>query len=415
MRTLLDQCHEGPKSKKALRTRAWQLFRALVDRKVVEFIPRTESGSYLRVNVDLQDDFSMNQTLSLYLLDTLPKLDPAAADYSLDLITLVESILEDPDVVLRKQLDRVKGEKIAELKQQGMEYEQRMEELEKLEYPKPRRDWIYETFNVFADQHPWVAGENIRPKSIAREMFEQFRSFADYVNDYELHKFEGVLLRHLNGVYKVLAQTVPDQAKTEPVRDMEVYLAAMIRQVDSSLMEEWERMQDPDYRPTTPEKELRPPGAEEAAKDITRDTKAFTAAVRHRIFLFLQSLARGEISSALQAIPAVASNDEIVPSEVRLTTAWTTYRNTHSRIRLDPEARNPRHTHIHLTGEKTHWQVGQVVLDPEEHNDWTLDFQVDLAASKAASEPRLHWVRFGLIGGFDPEVPPATEPTAVDG
>jgi superfamily II RNA helicase len=415
MRTLLDQCHEGPKSKKALRTRAWQLFRALVDRKVVEFIPKTETGSYLRVNVDLQDDFSMNQTLSLYLLDTLPKLDPAAADYSLDLITLVESILEDPDVVLRKQLDRVKGEKIAELKQQGMEYEQRMEELEKLEYPKPRRDWIYETFNAFADQHPWVAGENIRPKSIAREMFEQFRSFADYVNDYELHRFEGVLLRHLNSVYKVLAQTVPDQAKTEPVRDMEVYLSAMIRQVDSSLMEEWERMQDPNYRPTIPEKELRPPGAEEAAKDITRDTKAFTAAVRHRIFLFLQCLARGEISATLQEIPSAPASEGSATPESRLTTAWTTYRNTHSRIRLDPEARNPRHTHVRLTEDKAHWQVEQVVLDPEEHNDWSVDFEVDLATSKATSEPQLKWIRFGSIGGFDSERSPDIEPPVVDG
>src|SRR5678815_5277044 len=109
------------------------------------------------------------------------------------------------------------------MKMQGIEYNQRMEELEKLEYPKPNRDFIYSTFNAFAAKHPWVGQENIRPKSIAREMFENFRSFADYVRDYELQRSEGLLLRHLNSVFKVLSQTVPDAAKTEQVVEMEVY------------------------------------------------------------------------------------------------------------------------------------------------------------------------------------------------
>ena len=176
-----------------------------------------------RVNVELQDDFSMDQTLSLYLLDTIPLLDPQPPDYALDLLTLVESILEDPDIILRKQLDRVKDQKMAEMKMEGIEYDQRMEELEKLEYPKPNREFIYSTFNAFADQHPWVGQENIRPKSIAREMFEKFRSFADYIRDYELQRAEGLLLRHLNSVYKVLTQTVPDGQERRG-REMELYL-----------------------------------------------------------------------------------------------------------------------------------------------------------------------------------------------
>src|SRR6185503_20941378 len=141
----------------------------------------------------------------------------------------------------------------------------------KLEYPKPRREFIYSTFNAFADRHPWVGQENIRPKSIAREMFEQFRSFADYVRDYELQRAEGVLLRHLNNVYKVLSQTVPDGAKTELLRELELFLGAMIRQVDSSLLEEWEKMQHaggaaPSAGSSTGSQalEARPPGAREA-------------------------------------------------------------------------------------------------------------------------------------------------------
>src|SRR5712675_872679 len=125
------------------------------------------------------------------------------------------------------------------MKMAGIEYDERMEELEKLEYPKPNREFVYSTFNAFADRHPWVGQENIRPKSIAREMFEQFRSFADYIKDYELQRAEGSLLRHLSSVHKVLAQTVPDASKSDAVGEMELYLGLMIRQVDSSLLEEW--------------------------------------------------------------------------------------------------------------------------------------------------------------------------------
>ena len=266
MQRLLRDCHEPDAAKPALRRRAWQLFRALVARGVVELAPRGGDGAKVRVNVDLQDDFSMDQTLSLYLLETLSLLEPESPDYPLDVLTLVESILENPELILRKQLDRIKDRAVAQMKADGVEYEQRMEELEKLEYPKPRRDFIYETFNAFADRHPWVGEENIRPKSIAREMFENFRSFAEYVLDYELQRSEGLLLRHLNSVYKVLSQTVPDGVKTVEVVEIELYLRTLLRQVDSSLEDEWERMRDPAYRPfaaaARPGEDLRPPGAE---------------------------------------------------------------------------------------------------------------------------------------------------------
>ena len=169
----------------------------------------------MRVNVDLQEDFSMNHALSLYLFETIPLLEPESETYALDLLTLVESILENPELILRRQLDKLKDRKVAEMKAEGLDYDQRMAELEKMEHPKPLRDFVYTTFNAFADRHPWVGEENIRPKSIAREMFEGFRSFSDYVQEYDLERAEGLLLRHLNSVYKVLSQTVPDGVKTD--------------------------------------------------------------------------------------------------------------------------------------------------------------------------------------------------------
>jgi len=396
MQRLIRDCHETPKAKKHHTQRAWQLFRSLVERKIIEFIPKTEEGAYLRVNVELQDDFSMDQVLSLYLLETLPLVDPQQPDYPLVLLTLVESILEDPDIILRKQLDKLKSQKMAEMKMAGLEYEERMEELEKLEYPKPNREFIYSTFNAFADKHPWVGQENIRPKSIAREMFESFRSFSDYIRDYELQRAEGVLLRHLNGVYKVLAQTVPDTAKNDAVREMELYLGTMIRQVDSSLLDEWEKMRDPTYQ-RAEVKEARPPGAEEGAADVTRDTKAFTAAIRNRIFSFLRGLVNADFEQALTHLSWPQDPDGQPWTATRLQEALDAYHAEHERICLDPNARNLRHTYVLPAEDKRTWRVQQMLVDPEEHNDWVAEFEVDLGRSRATAEPVLKLVRLGSL------------------
>jgi superfamily II RNA helicase len=396
MQRLIRDSHETPKAKKDHTKRAWQLFRSLVDRKIVEFVPRTEAGAYLRVNVELQDDFSMDQTLSLYLLDTIPLVDPQAPDYPLVLLTLVESILEDPEIILRKQLDKLKTQKMAEMKMAGIEYEERMEELEKLEYPKPNREFVYSTFNAFANKHPWVGQENIRPKSIAREMFENFRSFSDYIRDYELQRAEGVLLRHLNSAYKVLAQTVPPTAKTDPVQEMELYLAAMIRQVDSSLLDEWEKMRDPSYQ-RAEAREVRPPGAEEAELDITRDTKSFTASIRNRIFSFLRGLVNADFEQALTHLSSAQDSDGQPWTAVRLKQIVDAYSAEHEHICLDPNARNLRHTYVLPSEDKRTWRVQQMLIDPEEHNDWVAEFEVDLGQSRQSGEPFLRLVRVGSL------------------
>ena len=394
MQKLLRDCHETPKAKKELRKRAWQLFRSLVERKIIEFIPKTAEGASLRVNVALQDDFTMDQALSLYLHETLPLMDPQAPDYALVLLTLVESILEDPELILRKQLDRLKDQKMAEMKMEGIEFDKRIEELEKLEYPKPNREFVYSTFNAFADRHPWVGQENIHPKSIAREMFESFRSFSDYIRDYELQRAEGLLLRHLSRVHKTLAQGVPDAAKNDAVREMEIYLGTMIKQVDSSLLEEWEKMRDPNYRPAAT-KEVRPPGAEEA--DITRDAKSFTALVRNRIFNFLRGLVIGDFEQALAALSSPEQPGGEPWTPVRLREALEAFHAGHERIRLDPEARNARHTYVKITDDKKHWRVQQMIIDPEEANDWVAEFEVDLAQSRLANEPILRLRKIGSL------------------
>jgi len=396
MQKLIRDSHESPKAKKAHTRRGWQLFRSLVERKIIEFIPKTAEGASLRVNATLQDDFSMDHELSMYLLETIPLINPEQPDYALVLLTLVESILEDPDIILRKQLDKLKTQKMAEMKMEGIDYDERMEELEKLEHPKPNREFVYSTFNAFAARHPWVGQENIRLKSVAREMFESFRSFSDYIRDYELQRAEGVLLRHLNSVFKTLAQTVPDDAKTEEVREMELYLATMIRQVDSSLLDEWEKMRDPNYQPVET-KEARPPGAEEADKDVTRDTKAFTAAIRQRIFSFLRGLIIGDFEQALAQFHAAGDLDGQTWSPERLRQVLDAYYAGHESIKLDPEARNARHTYVIPSEDRKSWRVQQMLVDPQEHNDWVAEFMVDLEESRKLGEPALRLNRIGTL------------------
>jgi hypothetical protein len=166
---------------------------------------------------------------------------------------------------------------------------------------------------------------------------------------------------------------------------MEVYLGTMIRQVDSSLLDEWEKMKNPDYRPEET-KEIRPPGAEEAERDITRDRKTFTAAVRDRIFRFLRCLVVGDFEEAAGQLEENGSgcdgNAESWTPE-RLRARMEAYRLEHSDIRLDPEGRNLRHTYVMPEEEGRAWIVQQMLVDPDDRNDWVAEFRIDLEASRA--------------------------------
>ncbi len=396
MRRLIADCHEAPKTKKALLKRAWQLFRALLNQGIVQLQPPGEAGARVRVAVDLQEDFSMSQALSLYLLETLPALDAMDPEHPFRVLTLVESILENPEPILRKQLDKLKGEAVAEMKAQGMDYEQRMEELERLEHPKPDREFVYATFNAFAAAHPWVERENIKPKSIVREMFEEYRSFADYIKIYDLQRVEGLLLRHIAAVHKVLAQTVPDALKTEPLQEMELYLHTLLRQVDSSLLEEWERMRNPEYVAPGPQAAPIAPG-DRPPERLSRAPKRLLSLLRERIFQFLRTLANRDYAAAAEVLAPVIFHGGVGWQAAELETAMAGFFAEHSRLRLDPEARNSRHTYAETEVEPGFWRIQQMLLDPEESNDWTAEFRVDLKGSDAAGEPRFCLSKLGPL------------------
>lgn len=387
LRSMIADSHETPAQKAKHRKRAWLLFRSLVERGILSIISpsqRGADGTKLKLNIELQDDFSLNYTLSLYLIDTIPLIDPASPNYALDVLSLCEAILENPDIVLRRQLDRVKTEAMNAMKSEGVEYHERLERLEKLEYPKPCRDFIYQTFNQFAALHPWVGQENIRPKSIVREMFENFRSFADYVKDYDLQRAEGGLLRHLSSVYKVLAQTVPDLQKNDTLREIEDWLAGVLRGTDSSLLEEWERLKNPDWQPRI----------EAAAEvpDITRNKREFTALIRTQIFRFLQQLQQERYAEALATVVHDGWTAE------SLAAAFDPYFDEHQCILLDNEGRNGRHTHVEILTSSQTWKISQVLVDIDELNDWQVQFTVDLNKAREEDQATLQLLSIGPIG-----------------
>ena len=298
-------------------------------------------------------------------------------------------------MILRRQLDRIKDRAVAEMKADGIEYEQRMEELDKLEYPKPLRDFVYDTFNAFAARHPWVGEENIRPKSIAREMVETYKSFAEYVLEYDLERSEGLLLRHLSSVYKVLSQTVPDSSKTDELLEIEWYIKTMVRGVDASLADEWERMRDPAYAPLagSGRSGLDARAPQVVPYDITTDTRAFTAAIRARIFGVLKAWSRGDGPAVQAAMDAPAHGDaEVETRSTSLRATLDAYLIDHGPVRFDPEARNARHTHLESPAGQRLWRVQQMLVDPEMINDWVAEFAVDVEASRVRQEPVM-WLR----------------------
>jgi hypothetical protein len=359
----------------------WRSTRAEVHPQIL-----LKSPQKVAVDVSLPEDFSINHALSLFLLDALPQLDKDAEDYAFNVISLIESILENPDIVLRKQVDLLKSELMARLKDEGMEYDDRIEMLDQVEWPKPGAEFIYTTFNAFKRRHPYPGSENVKPKTVAREMIENYQSFEDYVKTYKLERAEAVLLRHLGEVYKVLAQTVPDHAKTEHLHEAESFLELIVRHTDSSLLDEWQAMKNPGATPADKSSSLSSKIHDlQSTIPYSKNKQAFTRHLRNHVLTLVTALSRYETEAALSLIAHHDSDGKLWSNE-RLLQQLNTYHTARHQIRLDPEARNARHTHISEDGLTIH----QTLIDPDDLNDWAIHLTLDLEKSNEARTPVLH-------------------------
>ncbi len=383
---LVARSHGSEVLRSRHRRTAAQRFRTLRAAGLVELhAVEGYRGRYVRPAAGLQRDFSLFHTLSLYLLESLRLLDTARESHALDVLTQVESILEDPEPVLWKQLDRARGEAVARMKTEGLEYEERMAELEKVEYPKPNADFVYATFDAFAARHPWVGHENVHPKSVAREMAELCLSFNDYVREYELQRSEGTLLRYLTEVYKTLAQTVPEGFRDEALDDVLAFLRATVRGVDSSLLDEWERMRQPAEPGRGPAEAPAVP-----AFDLAADPRALARRVRADLHRLLGALARRSHEEAAQAI--WQPGGEWTPK--RLEEAMAPYWAEHARVDVTPAARRPHNTLLRPVGPRR-WEAIQRIVDEEGEVDWMIAAVVDLSAPRDLDPPLIELARIG--------------------
>jgi superfamily II RNA helicase len=387
---VIASCHDSEVMKRRHRRTAAACFRTLRKAGLIELVVDERSRAPQAVpSPSLQHDFSLHHTLALYLVDTLELLDPALESHALDVLSLVEAILENPRPVLMAQLDKLKRETLDALKAQGVEYEQRIEELEKLEWPKPNRDFIYDSFNAFSDRHPWVGAENIAPKSVAREMLERFCSFHDYVRDYGLQRTEGVLLRYLSDAYRTLAQSVPARFRTPAVEDLTLDLASLVRNVDASLLEEWEALRDGSGA-TADAAPVR-----KRVLDLSTDPRALAARVRTELHRLLGALSRKEWDEALLAIAVRPDSDLPAWTTEKLAAELAPYFSEHGSIVTTPLARNQRNTVIKQAGEKI-WDVEQRIVDPQGDEDWAIVGRVDLNLPRPSEEaPLVELVRVG--------------------
>jgi hypothetical protein len=381
---LIGRCHDRATLRSRHRRRARELFRSLVAGGIVSVVRNRIHGARVVVNEELQRNFSLNQTLSLFLLDALKALDRDSESYAVDVVSLVESILESPRVILASQLNKAKGEKIAELKAAGMEYNERMEELEKVEHPKPNAEQIYGAFDEFRVKHPWAAEDNVRPKSIAREMYEKIATFHEYTREYGLERSEGVLLRYLSDFYRTLWQTVPETARNDALFEIGVYFRGLLERVDDSLVREWEQLVNPTDGPA-----VEAPAAREHVYDPLRDMKGFTARVRTELHQIVKALADRAYARVIEIVRDSGQTDKTIAE------MFEPYWAQHTKLRFDHEARLPTRTQLTQEGPRQ-FRARQTLADPEGTDEWMIEATIDLDEAREPDAPLLTLVRVGL-------------------
>ncbi|MGI9623111.1 MAG: DEAD/DEAH box helicase [Acidimicrobiales bacterium] len=375
VRDLLTSNHEPRKRQRQHIRRAVSMYRSLVDAEVVEaLVEADEEDRMVRVTIDLQDDFALNQPLSLFAVEVLPELDMDDPDYALDVLSVVEGVLENPRPVLKAQLDRAKDELMFTMKAEGVEYEDRMDRLSEVEFPKPLGEFLWGCFRTFRQHHPWVGDETVRPKSVVREMYEMGFGFRDYVQFHGLKRSEGVLLRYLGDAYKGLVQNVPDEFKSEEVQDLQEWLGELVRQVDSSLIDEWERIQSgADLVETS-----QPLASEPGRNDVTTNHRAFAVMVRNEAFRLVSLLARRDYES-LAEVPGVDGH-RWRASE--LEEAIAPYWEEHDFVGIDADARSAGY----FLWDRQAGAVTQILADPADTSEWRIEGTVDIEASRDAGE-----------------------------
>ncbi|QIM23181.1 DUF3516 domain-containing protein [Phycicoccus sp. HDW14] len=323
--------------------------------------------------MDLHEGFALNQALSAFALAALELLDRESPDYALDVVSVIEATLDDPRPVLMAQQFEARGEAVAAMKADGMEYEERMDALEDVTWPKPLAELLEQSLRTYRQRHPWVDPRDLSPKSVVRELFERAMTFGDFVAHHKLARAEGVVLRYLTDAYRALRSTVPTSARTEELDDLVEWLGEVVRGTDSSLLDEWEALAnpsdaaDPEVRPTT------------EGRALSANPRALRVMVRQSMFRRVELLSLGRYE-ALAAIDGGLSAEQWQD-------AAAGYLAEYRQFSTGPAARGPALFTVE-EGDGL-WHVTQVLDDEDGDHDWRLTAELDLAATDEAGEPAL--------------------------
>jgi hypothetical protein len=372
MKHLLTDNHEDRAAQRRHIHRAIEIYRALLAGGVVERLACPDpEGRFVRLTVDLQYDFALNQPLSPFALAAISLLDVTSPSYALDVLSVIESTLDNPRQVLSAQQFRARGEAVAQMKADGVGYEERLELLDDVTYPQPLADVLEAAYDIYRRGHPWVLDYELSPKSVVRDMYERALTFPEYVAFYGLSRSEGLVLRYLADAYKALRQTVPDEAKTEELADLIEWLGEIVRQVDSSLLDEWERLRNPSLSSDSASG-----SADGRPASVTSNVRAFRVLVRNALFHRVK-LAALEHCDELGALDADSGWDASAWQE-----ALDGYFEVHDEIGTGPDARGP--AMLIIDQRPGSWAVRQIFDDPAGDHDWGISAAVDLAASDEA-------------------------------
>lgn len=384
MRRLLTDNHEPRKKQLRLIREAVGIARSLLQAGVLERLPEpAPDGRRYRLTVDLPRDFALNQPLSTFALAAIDLLDSDAETYALDVLSVIEATLEDPRQILAAQLNKARGEAVAQMKADGIEYDERIELLDEVTYPKPLAELLEHAFAVYLQSNPWAADGKLSPKSVAREMWEGAFTFREYVSVYGLMRAEGAVLRYLSDAFKALRSGVPAAARTEELTDIVEWLGELVRQVDSSLLDEWEQL-------TSPDQPIDAPVAVPARpRPLTGNERAFTAMVRNALFRRVELFAR-ERWDELAALDGRSGL-----SAQRWREIGDEYFTDHDDVGTGADARGP--ALLIFDRQPDVWRVRQILDDPAGDHDWGFDVEVDLEASDEEGAAVLYVVDAGRL------------------
>ena len=355
---------------------------------VIRLEEPTPGGRRYRLNVDLQRDFALNQPLSAFALAVIETLDITSLDYALDVVSVIEATLEDPRVLLLAQQFKARGEAMAEMKADGWDYEERMEALEEVTWPRPLAEHLEAAHLEYSALHPWLAETPVSPKSVVRDMYLRGMTFGEYVAHYKLQRTEGLLLRYLTDAYRALRQTVPESLRSEELNDLIDWLGASTRLVDSSLLDEWNELADLAGVAVEQRAEAVAP-----ARPVTGNERAFTVMVRNAMWRRVELCADDDVD----ALAALTSGDPM--TRQRWDDALGEYWDEHEDIGVGQDARGPAFFHVETRRGGRSWEVRQILDDPAGNRDWSILATVDLDECDEAGQLVLRTLDLSRLDG----------------